>query len=151
MNQSVRRNRVIEKLIGAVVLLVAAGAVIGAGYFYLKSRSTRNWPVVEAVITKFDTRRQRSPGDSGAPATIADVRYNYVVDGIEYHNDTISLSQYGSSSASHAVKEARRYPAGSRVTVYYNPENPHDAVLEHKTPWIFIGLFAGLGGDSYLP
>jgi hypothetical protein len=145
MNQNVRRNKLFEKFIGVVVLLVAAGAVTGAGYFYLKSRSTRNWPAVEGVITKSDTRSQRSPGGSGAPTTIADVWYNYVVDGIEYHNDTISLSQYGSGSASHAVEEAHRYPVGSRVMVYYNPENPHDAVLEHKTPWIFIGLFAGLG------
>jgi hypothetical protein len=145
MTQSARKDQAIEKLVGVVVLLVAAGAMIVAGYFYLKSRSTRNWPAVEGVITKSSTRSQRSPGSSGAPAIIADVWYNYVVHGITYHNDTISLSQYGSGSASHAVEEAHRYPVGSRVMVYYNPEDPHDSVLEHKTPWIFTGLFAGLG------
>jgi hypothetical protein len=145
MNQNKRQNQVIEKIIGVVVLFVAFGAIAGAGYFFLKSQRTRNWPSVEGVIKKSSTRIQREPGASGTPTTIADVWYTFVIDGIEYHNDTISLSQYGSSSASHAVKEARRYPVGSRVMVYYNPENYYDSVLEHKTPWVFIGLFAGLG------
>lgn len=75
------------------MLLVAFGAVIVAGYFYLKSQNTLNWPVVEGVVTKSDTRRQRDPGSSGAPTTIADVWYRFVVDGVAYQNDTISLSQ----------------------------------------------------------
>jgi hypothetical protein len=145
MNQNRIQNQVIEKIVGVLVLFVAFGAIAGAGYFFLKSQRTRDWPSVEGVITKSGTRVQREPGTSGTPTTIADVRYTFVIDGVAYRNDTISLSQYGSSSASHAVKEARRYPVGSRVMVYYNPENHFDSVLEHKTPWVFIGIFAGLG------
>jgi hypothetical protein len=145
MNQRQIRNQVIEKIVGVIVLFVAIAAVATAGYFYIKSQNSRSWPEAEGVITKSSTRIQRSSSDSGAPTTIADVWYSYVVDGIEHHNDTISLAQYGSGSARHAVQEARRYPVGSRVMVYYDPENPHDSVLEHKTPWIFIGIFGGLG------
>ncbi|MGD9007703.1 MAG: DUF3592 domain-containing protein [Desulfobacteraceae bacterium] len=145
MNQHQIKNKVIEKIIGVIVLVVAVAAVVTAGYFYVKSQNSRSWPAAEGVITKSSTRIQRNPGDSGAPATIADVWYSYIVDGIEHHNDTISHAQYGSSSARHAVQEARRYPVGSRVLVYYDPGNPHDSVLEHKTPWIFIGIFGGLG------
>jgi hypothetical protein len=145
MNQDRRQDQVIEKIVGVLVLFVALGAIAGAGYFFLKSQRTRDWPSVEGVITKSDTRIQREPGTGGTPTTIADVWYTFVIDGVEYRNDTISLSQYGSSSASHAVKEAHRYPVGSRVMVYYNPENHFDSVLERKTPWVFIGLFAGLG------
>lgn len=144
-NQNRIQNQVIEKIVGVVVLFVAFGAIAGAGYFFLKSQRTSDWPSVEGVITKSSTRIQREPGTSGTPTTIADVWYTFVIDGVEYRNDTISLSQYGSSSASHAVKEARRYPVGSRVIVYYNPENHFDSVLERRTPWVFIGLFAGLG------
>jgi hypothetical protein len=145
MNQNKKRNQVLEKIIGVVVLLIAFGAIVYAGCSFLKSQRTRNWPSVEGFITKSSTRIQRDPGTSGTPTTIADVWYTFVIDGVEYRNDTISLAQYGSSSASHAVKEAHRYPAGSKVMVFYNPENFHDSVLEHKTPWVFIGLFAGLG------
>ena len=145
MKQRKSQHRVIETIVGVVVLFVAVAAVAIAGNYYIKSRNSRNWPQAEGVITTSDTRIQRSPGSSGAPTTIADVRYSYVVDGIDYHNDTISLAQYGSGSARHAVQEAHRYPVGSRVMVFYDPENPHDSVLEHKTPWIFIGIFGGLG------
>ena len=145
MNQNNNQHQVIEKIIGVAVLFVAFGAIVGAGSFFLKSQRTRNWPSVEGYITKSSTRIQREPGTSGTPTTIADVWYAFVIDGVEYHNDTISLAQYGSSSASHAVKEARRYPVGSKVMVYYNPENFRDSILEHNTPWMFIGLFAGLG------
>lgn len=145
MNQNIRQNQAIERIIGIVVLFVAFAAIVCAGYSFLKSQDTRNWPSVEGMVTKSSTRTQREPGASGTPTTIADVWYKFVIDGVEYHNDTISLAQYGSSSASHAVKEARRYPVGSKVIVYYNPENCHESILEHKTPWIFIGLFAGLG------
>ena len=145
MNQEIRQNQVIEKIVGVVVLFIACIAIVGAGFFFLKSQKTRNWPAVEGVITKSSTRSQREPGASGVPTTIADVWYTFIIDGIKYQNDTISLAQYGSSSASHAVKEAHKYPVGRKVMVYYNPENLNDSVLEHKTPWVFIGIFAGLG------
>ncbi len=143
--QSKINNRWVEKIVGLMVLLVAIGAIACAGYFYLKDQDARSWPAVEGVITKSGTRIQDSPDNSGAPTTIADVRYKFVVAGVEYRNDAISLGQYGSSSASHAVQEAHRYPVGRKVMVYYNPDNPYDSVLEHKTPWGFIGIFGGLG------
>jgi hypothetical protein len=135
MNQHQIKNKVVEKIIGVIVLFVAVAAVVTAGYFYVKSQNSRSWPAAEGVITKSSTRIQRNPGDSGAPATIADVWYSYVVDGIEHHNDTISHAQYGSSSARHAVQEARRYPVDSRVLVYYNPESgePHPVSTYSKT------------------
>ena len=145
MKPSKASNQVVERIVGLLVLLVAIAAVVGAGYLYLKSRRTQNWPAVEGVITKSGTRSQYGPNDSGAPTTIADVRYQYTVNGMTYRNDTISHAQYGTNKPSHAVKEARKYPAGRKVMVYYNPEDPHDAVLEHKTPWIFISIFAGAG------
>ena len=145
MHQNRKQDRIIESIVGVVVLLVAIGAIGCACYFFLKSQRSRDWPSVEGMITKSSTRIQREPGTSGTPTTIADVWYTFVIDGVAYQNNTISLAQYGSSSASHAVKEAHRYPVGSKVMVYYNPENFHDAILEHKTPWIFIGIFAGLG------
>ena len=146
MNLDRRQNKVIEKIIGVVVLFIGLAAIVGARYFFLKAQKTQNWPSVEGIITKSGTRSQRGHGaNSGVPTTIAEVWYTFVINGVEYRNDTISIGQYGSSDSSHAAKEAHRYPVGRKVMVYYNPENFNDSVLEHKTPWGFIGIFAGLG------
>lgn len=145
MNQKIRQNQVVEKIIGVIVLFVSCGAIAVAGFFFLKSHKARDWPTVEGVIIKSSTRSQREPGVNSSPTIIADVWYTFVIDGTKYQNNTISHAQYGSSSASHAVKEAHKYPVGSKVMVYYNPDNLHDSVLELKTPWVFIGIFAGLG------
>ena len=146
MNPDRRQNKVIEKIVGVVVLIIGLAAIVGAGYFFSKGQKTQNWPSVEGIITKSDTRIQRRHGpNSGAPTTIAEVWYTFVINGVKYSNDTISISQYGSSDSSHAAKEARRYPVGRKVMVYYNPDNFYDSVLEHKMPWGYIGIFSGLG------
>jgi hypothetical protein len=145
MTKRLGSDRVIEKVIGVIVFFIALGAITGAAFFYIEGKSTVKWPSVEGMVIKSDTRIQKEPGKSSTPTTIADVWYAYSVDGVQYQNDTISHAQYGSSSATHAVREAHKYPEGSRLVVYYNPENPNDSILEHKMPWIFIGLFAGLG------
>jgi len=55
-----------------------------------------------------------------------------------------------------AEKVVARYPMGAQVMVYYNPENPSEALLERSTPgyikWLWIILvildvfLCGLGG-----
>jgi uncharacterized protein DUF3592 len=45
-----------------------------------------------------------------------------------------------------AGKVVRRYPAGAQVMVFYNPQNPADAVLETKAPaqwimWLLLVIF----------
>ena len=51
--------------------------------------------------------------------------------------------EVGGSGASKVVA---RYPAGAQVMVFYNPQNPSDAVLERKAPaqwlmWFILILF----------
>jgi hypothetical protein len=55
-----------------------------------------------------------------------------------------------SGSQSGAVSAMTRYPVGKIVTVYYNPENPGEAVLEHSVinnvpTIIFFCVFGGVG------
>jgi hypothetical protein len=45
-----------------------------------------------------------------------------------------------------AGKVVARYPAGAQVMVFYNPQNPSDAVLERKAPaqwimWLILIIF----------
>lgn len=147
MNYNVRKSTSddrVGKLVGAVVIIIGIAALAFAAVMYNKGRSTYSWLSTQGVITESDTRTQRSPTEKST-TIIADVWYKYEVGNVEYTNDRISEAQFGSSNSSHAVREARKYPVGKRVTVYYNPGNPSDSVLEQGIGWTFVGIAGGIG------
>ena len=45
-------------------------------------------------------------------------------------------------------QQAAKYPAGSQVTVYYNPQNPSESVLERRATGslLLLGLIVALWG-----
>jgi hypothetical protein len=69
------------------------------------------------------------------------IRYKYAVDGIPY--SSLSINAIDSPFYSYSI--AMRYPVGKEVLVYYNPNDPTDAVLE---PGI-VGIFQAFDVFSY--
>jgi hypothetical protein len=121
----------------------AASAIIGVALFgyglYLRStlRSCQRWPQTTGTVTQagLDT-------DDGIRLSVI---YAYTVNGAGYSSSRI---QFGTpttyirrSSADAAVSQ---YPVGSQVTVYYDPENPAEAVLDRTSPggleYIIFGI-----------
>jgi hypothetical protein len=72
------------------------------------------------------------------------IQYSYQVDGQMYQGHRIAPGpEVGGSGAPGVIA---RYPAGAQVTVYYNQQNPSDAILEQKAPvqfwlWFILILF----------
>lgn len=65
----------------------------------------------------------------------ANIRYEYAVNGESHESD---IWRFGAkiswlSWPSVAARATARYPFGKSVTVFYNPNNPSDAVLEPGT------------------
>ena len=60
----------------------------------------------------------------------------YKVNNFRYTNDCVSLGQYGTSNRKHVREELKKYPVNRKVSVYYDPANPQDAVLEPIWGWI---------------
>jgi hypothetical protein len=58
------------------------------------------------------------------------VSYVYNVNGAVYQSENIWLGDMGTTSSAWAFGIIDQYPAGSSVTVYYNPSNPSQSVLE---------------------
>lgn len=78
------------------------------------------------------------------------VTYGYDVAGVSYSSDQVSMGARTSSSVG-AMEQSivRRYPVGKTVTVYYDPVNPSQAVLERGARliwlvWVSAALFAVL-------
>ncbi len=62
------------------------------------------------------------------------VRYRYHVNGKEYHSSTVNPTHYAFGGKEAAQVGADRYPAGAKVTVYYDPKKPQPAVLQRGDP-----------------
>jgi len=64
--------------------------------------------------------------------------------GDSWRSDVLAVEAGSSSFTGAMEKVIARYPAGSTVTVYYNPDAPHDAMLEpgKMSWWAIFGGFA---------
>lgn len=109
----------------------------GAGILYYarsvsaKAQQSLSWPSTEGVISHSAVLRemQETSGSTRAATYKADVAYRYKVQGRDYSSERITLADY-SSTTGRAQGIVNRYPDSAAVTVYYNPDDPSDAVLE---------------------
>jgi hypothetical protein len=123
------------------ILLMFGGPLVGLLAFativkYIEVWRAKSWTAVPGriVSAKSVDRRVQRPGvDNGDEVrTFADVTYEFEVQGKKRKGSRVSI---GEDLGNFEVAETlMRYPAGKNVTVYYNPENPEQAVLERDPP-----------------
>ena len=120
-----------------------ASAISGVGLFgygcYLRTKrsSCQRWPQATGTVTQsgLDT-------DDGYRTHVI---YKYTVNGGGYSSSRVRFgtptTYIRKSSAEAAIS---RYPVDSHLTVYYDPENPAEAVLDRTSPggleYIIIGV-----------
>lgn len=111
---------------------------IGLGFVYvgLRQRSTalesESWPSVEGKIVISEVVA-RSSGASGGYQRYyyPSVAYDYTIEERWYRGKQVtSGGEIGVSISWMAERALTRYPMGSLVRVYYNPEQPSEALLE---------------------
>jgi len=106
-----------------------------------KTAEAQAWPsvvgsVVEAAVAE-STQVSTDPEDSMIQGKVYTPRvvYTYAVDGVSYHGERIRVgAQTFVSSRRKVEQELARYPVGGEVRVYYNPQNPAEALLEPGVP-----------------
>jgi hypothetical protein len=122
-------------LLGLIPLgLALAGGVALVVALRMRRRVTasRGWPTVRGRVISTDIVKWVRPqgGWAYAPAIL----YEYEVDGKPFGSNVVHTglsateSSYRASSAAELYVE--RFPAGSEVTVWYDPADPANAVLE---------------------
>jgi Protein of unknown function (DUF3592) len=121
-----------------------------------KAQQTRLWPSTEGEIAHSATLYESSRSPSGGVSATykADIAYRYQVNGKDFSSSTITLLDM-SSTASRAQSIVGRYPDKSKVQVFYNPDDPSDAVLEPgaSTGLVCLYLVSGMfsiGGLFFL-
>lgn len=111
--------------------LLIGGLIILAGLLFSdlpQMIASPGWPTTEGIIITNRIMGQKIEQYDGTFYTHFEVflRYQYSVDGTTYSSNAINST----AAPSYPASIADRYPSGSEVTVYYNPRDPSQAVLE---------------------
>lgn len=124
------------------VLLILNAIFLGIIFFMRKKMAAvSQWPsTMGTVLMSTLERRSSSEGSTDYPV----VQYSYQVGGQAYQS--YKLAPGPAVGGTGAGKVVARYPAGAQVMVFYNPENPSEAVLERKAPvqwvmWLILAIF----------
>lgn len=137
-------------------LLMLGVVAFAAVYKYMEENNARSWRSVPGVVirSEVETRNvktmggiQRVDGEGTEPRNFANVVYEYELFGKTLRNNRVSI---GEDMGNFEVEETlARYPVGASVTVYYNPRNPRESVLERNAPRGMWGCVAiGLVGSA---
>jgi hypothetical protein len=121
--------------LGAVI--VPLGLTVGLGVFLYRRNKQANvvkaaaqsWPHTNGTVMRSRVESRRS-GNSTSHVPV--VVYSYEVKGTTYQSQSIKAGdEYMSIRIMNQAQETvDRYPAGSSVKVYYNPDNPKESGLE---------------------
>lgn len=124
----------------AAVVIAGAGLVtLAVGFVRLAaSARTKSWPHVEGTVlssTVEEKVSQEPSEEDGAPARelrvfTASVKYRYKVGEKQLTGDRLSLDELETSNRNTAVELAARYPPGASISVFYEPRDPTEAVLQ---------------------
>ena len=144
----------------AVVLVVVLSflfAGIGGLLIFLYRRNKKKateslaWSETTGTVVKSVVRVEESvfgsddsQGES-QPMYSADISYTYQIGGMLHTSERISFSGKSSYSKREKAEEiTAQYSEGSRPSVFYNPNNHHEAVLERSAKGSRIFLWAGM-------
>src|SRR5262245_24276121 len=130
-------------ILGFVCVVLVAGTarqVVSAG-----------WPTADGTVTVSEHAGRRK---TGAAWNLA---YEYTIAGRQYTGTTYAYDPMPIQGYEEVARHITIYPVGAAVIVYYDPENPTDAVLRpglrgctlwvslFLTPFVLIGLGMWIG------
>ncbi len=132
-----------------VVTAVFVFAVIVKGY---ETRSAGKWATTTGkIIHSSEGFENKFQMDHSIPVStrVPKIEYEYFAGGVRRTATRISLAEIIGDDEIPGI--LARYPEGKSVSVHYNPNAPHEALLERGTPpgiakgCLYIALFGILG------
>lgn len=125
---------------GGIALLVSIPfLIVGLVFLFIvvraggKVRASKNWPSTSGRVLASDIEMRRSRTGQGGTSTAyyPVVLYEYMVNGRRLQSNRVRFgSDVGFGWTSPAQKVVDQYPPGAMVEVFYNPNDPTEAVLQ---------------------
>lgn len=126
-----------------LISLLGLVVIVSAIRSRKQATASQTWSGVPGKVIESRLEKRTSTDGEGSETIsyTAVVRYTYSVMGQEYIGDRIAFGVKPSNRKA-ADELVSRYPAATPVTVYYNPENPKQAVLERVSTsgWVQIAV-----------
>jgi hypothetical protein len=124
----------------------------------VRQARAESYPTVEGEITRSEITEHYDSEDGTTYG--ADLAFTYDVGGVAYTSEKYRYGEMSSSDRSIAAGIVSAHRVGARVTVYYNPRKPDDAILQpgiagqdlflalFLTPFniVMLALWFGVGG-----
>ena len=130
------------------IFVVAGVVMMGFGFNSLsKASDSESWPSAEGVVISSEVVTHHHNG--GDRSYSPEILYDYVVNGESLSGNSIKFGV--GWTAGEARRYVNKYRAGKTVKVYYNVEDPSEAVLEPGvdfSTWTFplLGALIALFG-----
>jgi Protein of unknown function (DUF3592) len=120
--------------VGLIFLPMAVLFVVAVIAKMLEVKRASGWSTAVGRIVKSGTAaaRHRSAGGATTAKTVPAVEYEFSVGGRKVKGNRIGIG--GDSGGADTEATLRRYTVGAAVTVYYDPANPKNCVLERGVP-----------------
>ena len=141
-NTTQGRIVIIASFVGVLTLMAFLGSLI-----MIANQEKAPWAdvigkIVESRIQSYNRRFAETTQTVYAPV----VEYAYIVNAREFRNRTIGTNDLVEGSRKDAEMIASRYSTDSSVRVFYDPENPGNAMLEkpaaYRPNWIALAISA---------
>jgi len=147
-----------------VCMLLPAGLAGATVWIQWRNWRTRGWTETTGrvdsarpVAREVTSTRMRTTGSNRSTEFVTDqdvrtrnlaqVTYSFAVGGTTYRSKRVCLMGEPDGTIAAIL---RRYPQGRVVTVYYNPDDPNESILERENPakireaWLGIAALAAL-------
>ena len=146
-----RSQRVFEWIIVATLLVAGGGILTHQWLLWRRGIEVQNWSVVNGRVERSDGNCSRSGYRSGR-STNCNIRgrYIYEVDGTRYFGERFTFDDLNVRDSHTLDSLVRRFWAGTRVAVHFDPDNPSVSVLDSNSQFragrVFAGALAAAAG-----
>lgn len=144
------------KVVFAILLAIGVFFTCFGVYFIVLGNEARNWPEAQGTIVSV-TIRSYTPVAGNQGRTRAqrerlreyypEITYRWEVDGQSYTGSryTLGTTHEKYDERTEAVAAALKYRNGAPISVYYDPRDPSEAVLDKsRSGAVFVPLPLGL-------
>jgi len=127
-----RIQRTITRVVFAGFIIYGITLVISFFWIAREIEGTKHWLATEGTVisTTVETSMGYSEHRGNTIRYSPSVKYTYSVDGKTQNGDHVTFSNRSTRIQSTAEAVISKYPVGSTITVFYNPEAHHQSVLE---------------------